>query len=96
MKRFSLLVVCAVLVILALEPDSAEAQFGGGRCGPNAVFNNCGTACPAICGQPPPTFCTFQCVRGCFCRRGFVLSRRGGTCVPASSCFRRGASWPQP
>lgn len=26
MKRFSLLVVCAVLVILALEPDSAEAQ----------------------------------------------------------------------
>ncbi|CAN7941761.1 unnamed protein product [Ixodes pacificus] len=90
MRRLSVVVVSAVLVILALQVDDTDAQrSGGGRCGPNAAFTNCGTACPAICGRPPPRACTLQCVRGCFCRRGYVLSRPGGRCVPASGCFGR-------
>ena len=33
------------------------------ECPEGQVFNECGSACPLTCDDPPP-FCTFQCVRG--------------------------------
>lgn len=40
-------------------------------CGPNSVFNECGSACEPTCRDPKPKTCTLQCVVGCECKPGF-------------------------
>ncbi|GFV25852.1 zonadhesin [Trichonephila clavipes] len=57
-------------------------------CGKNEVFLQCGTACPASCrtlSNPRNLPCPNHCVKGCFCKEGFV---RGpdGTCIPPTTC----------
>lgn len=56
----------------------------GQQCGENASFTECGSACPLTCENPEPRMCTMQCVMGCFCNPGFVLS--DGRCVRQSDC----------
>jgi hypothetical protein len=54
---------------------------------PNTVYKFCGTRCPLTCStlnHPPP--CTKECVQGCFCRRGYVLSHPRGRCIRKSRC----------
>lgn len=85
MKNTALFVSCFLLVLLALIPTDADAK-GFKRCGRNAVFSKCGTACPRICGQPIPQFCTFQCVIGCVCKKGYILSGPGGECISEKQC----------
>eukprot|EP00756_Hemistasia_phaeocysticola_P013759 Hpha_TRINITY_DN15298_c0_g1::TRINITY_DN15298_c0_g1_i8::g.68283::m.68283 len=41
------------------------------KCPANAVWNDCGTACPSVCGKPAAQLCTEQCVTGCQCGVGF-------------------------
>ncbi|CDW56372.1 Chymotrypsin-elastase inhibitor ixodidin [Trichuris trichiura] len=60
-------------------------------CGPNQVYLRCGSACPATCEDvvnPKPKICTLQCVKGCFCKRGYVLDDTKN-CVSRSSCLKR-------
>ncbi|GIX68938.1 zonadhesin [Caerostris extrusa] len=62
------------------------AHFCPVVCGKNEVFKDCGSACPARCSDRlQPVVCPAVCVRGCFCRDGFVRDP-AGTCVPPELC----------
>ncbi|XP_055930162.1 zonadhesin-like [Argiope bruennichi] len=55
-------------------------------CGENEVFQECGTACPASCSSPvPQRACPAICVRGCFCKPGFIRDS-SGRCVRPEQC----------
>ncbi|XP_069461045.1 alpha-tectorin-like [Ambystoma mexicanum] len=58
-------------------------------CKDSSYYTTCGTACPLNCQnyKNPPVMCTLQCVRGCFCKEGFIfLNGRKGQCVRPSRC----------
>uniref|UniRef100_A0A7I4Z5N6 TIL domain-containing protein n=1 Tax=Haemonchus contortus TaxID=6289 RepID=A0A7I4Z5N6_HAECO len=63
----------------------ASLGFSQMNCGPNEVFDTCGSACEPSCRNPNPTICTLQCVVGCRCRQGFFRDDFG-QCV--ASCGR--------
>ncbi|XP_077512128.1 chymotrypsin-elastase inhibitor ixodidin-like [Amblyomma americanum] len=88
MQSHSMISAAVLAVVLIGFP---QAQFGlpGRRCGPGEVFAQCGTACPEVCGRPPPQACTYQCVVGCVCAPGFIRTLRGG-CIPEQLCYQRG------
>ena len=44
-------------------------------------FLECGTACPPVCGEEQPFFCTLQCVPGCQCPPGTCLDKDRAQCV---------------
>ncbi|XP_035220585.1 zonadhesin-like isoform X2 [Stegodyphus dumicola] len=55
-------------------------------CPENEIFLECGLACPLNCSsRNKPRTCTYQCIRGCFCRPGF-LRNDYGICVPEKEC----------
>ena len=45
------------------------------------VYMECGTACPAVCGEENTDICTLQCVSGCQCPLGTILDRKSAQCV---------------
>ena len=51
----------------------------GADCG-GQVMNDCGTACPLICGQPAPEMCTENCVSEHQCPNGQCFDERAGVC----------------
>ena len=58
-------------------------------CPDNSEYTICGTACPRTCddvANPRGIYdgCTRQCVLGCQCMEGYVLS--GHRCVPEEQC----------
>ncbi|XP_011700532.1 PREDICTED: mucin-6-like [Wasmannia auropunctata] len=82
MSRVSLV----LLVVIGVLCSTTIAQRGPQRCGPNQVWDTCGTACPLTCHGPNPETCTYQCVAGCRCREGYLLNN-AGTCVDAPECY---------
>uniref|UniRef100_A0A0M3J5U6 TIL domain-containing protein n=1 Tax=Anisakis simplex TaxID=6269 RepID=A0A0M3J5U6_ANISI len=56
------------------------------QCGPNEQFNACGTECPRFCGREEPVICPPSCVKGCFCKDGYILDRENGVCIPETQC----------
>ncbi|XP_076156227.1 zonadhesin-like [Alosa pseudoharengus] len=77
-------------------PRSQECSVQGGllgcypiaelTCPPNSDFLECGPSCVPTCQKPKisSSICTLNCVSGCFCRPGFVLS--GNRCVAVDKC----------
>ncbi|XP_063043702.1 zonadhesin, like [Engraulis encrasicolus] len=56
-------------------------------CPPNSYYSDCTPPCPPTCADLFPMFCSqppTQCVEGCMCDAGFVLS--DGKCVALSNC----------
>nr|XP_019946686.1 PREDICTED: IgGFc-binding protein-like [Paralichthys olivaceus] len=53
------------------------------ECPTHSHYDVCGSACPASCGSQP-LVCTKQCVEGCVCDQGYVLS--GTKCVRKEEC----------
>ena len=41
----------------------------------------CGTPCPAVCGEEPPSFCALICVSECQCPVGTFLDKSSAACV---------------
>ncbi|XP_076240262.1 chymotrypsin inhibitor-like [Calliopsis andreniformis] len=70
-----------VLLVLAVISASTFGQ----QCGLNEQWNDCGTACPAMCNRPKVTICTDQCVIGCQCKDGYLRNNEG-TCVTQAEC----------
>jgi hypothetical protein len=67
----------------------AIPAFPEQKCGANAVFLTCGSACVPDCANPePPKFCTLQCVMDCFCQEGFLKNAKG-ECVRPQECEAR-------
>lgn len=55
------------------------------QCPTNTHYEICAIACPATCQSlTPPKGCQAQCVEGCSCDDGYILS--GDACVPLSEC----------
>ncbi|KHJ43166.1 trypsin Inhibitor like cysteine rich domain protein [Trichuris suis] len=74
-----------------MRETSAEAEHMlKTKCGPNQVYLRCGPSCPLTCEdvlRPKPKMCTLQCVRGCFCKGGYVLDEEKN-CVPRRRCLK--------
>ncbi|GFT53006.1 hypothetical protein NPIL_616831 [Nephila pilipes] len=73
-----------------VEDDDGECVFPNecdtDTCGPNEVYQECGSACPPTCSNRGQNqICTQQCVPGCFCRKGLVRNDQG-ECVEPKEC----------
>jgi len=56
------------------------------QCPDNEEYTECGTACQESCTYVPK-FCTYQCVSGCFCKKGFIRETDDRSkCIPRSQC----------
>ncbi|GBM98800.1 Zonadhesin [Araneus ventricosus] len=56
------------------------------KCGLNEEYSICGPACPESCENfGKSVMCTHQCVKGCFCKRGFIRGPQG-TCIQPQLC----------
>ncbi|XP_076814750.1 IgGFc-binding protein-like [Clavelina lepadiformis] len=53
-------------------------------CGENSRYSDCTSRCPATCGLEDDSECEEECVEGCECNDGYILS--GDTCVKRSDC----------
>ncbi|XP_067127717.1 cysteine-rich venom protein 6-like [Centruroides vittatus] len=65
------------------------ADFNLPRCDrENKELLECGPACPITCENydNPPKFCTMQCVKGCFCKKGYYRAS-DESCVSEEYCF---------
>ncbi|XP_032374142.1 IgGFc-binding protein isoform X1 [Etheostoma spectabile] len=61
------------------------SQFCEVKCSVHSHYEVCATGCPASCQSLiPPQGCQAQCVEGCSCDEGYILS--GDHCVPSSQC----------
>ncbi|GFR00049.1 zonadhesin, partial [Trichonephila clavata] len=59
------------------------------KCPPNAQFSSCGSPVFPTCDNPYPIVdYDDQCLPGCFCNPGFLMSR-DGTCVPEGQCLEK-------
>ncbi|GFW21180.1 zonadhesin [Trichonephila clavipes] len=59
------------------------------KCPPNAQFSSCGSPVFPTCDNPYPMVdYVDQCLPGCFCNPGFLMSR-DGTCVPEEQCLEK-------
>ncbi|XP_035220009.1 zonadhesin-like [Stegodyphus dumicola] len=54
-------------------------------CKENEEYRECGSACPPTCSNPGPVSCAERCIKGCFCKTGFVRDPHG-KCVLPTSC----------
>ncbi|CAF1214853.1 unnamed protein product [Adineta ricciae] len=70
-----------ILIVLLTTANASATQ-----CPENEEYNECGTACQESCTYKP-SFCTYQCVSGCFCKKGFVRQTDDKSkCVPQTRC----------
>ncbi|XP_044255179.1 serine protease inhibitor swm-1-like [Tribolium madens] len=58
------------------------------ECGENEIYNECGSLCPGTCSQPVKV-CEKKCVKGCFCKEGYVLDDKTRKCVRKEDCPKR-------
>jgi len=75
------------------SPCILKSQCGNSTCkDPNAEYTTCGSYCARTCDDErnpiqPPRLCPAVCIKGCFCKKGFVRENNG-KCVPPEQCCR--------
>ncbi|CAH2325423.1 mucin-5AC-like, partial [Pelobates cultripes] len=58
------------------------------KCPESMEYKECGTACEKSCTNQESTYCTKNCVIGCFCPNGTVYDDvRETGCIPTSQCY---------
>ena len=62
-------------------PNCAQGEDCGGQ-----VWNDCGTSCPALCGQPPMMMCNMMCNAAFQCPNNLSFDDVAGQCVSAEDC----------
>jgi hypothetical protein len=66
--------------------DAADVScVQGTDCG-GQVWNDCGTSCPALCGEPPLQMCNMMCNAAFQCPRALSWDAEVGACVAADDC----------
>jgi len=63
----------------------APACVQGDDCG-GQVWNDCGTSCPAMCGQPPAMMCNMMCNAAFQCPNSLSWDATLGACVSGEDC----------
>ncbi|XP_063923424.1 von Willebrand factor-like [Zophobas morio] len=76
---------CAEGYVRTKDGDCIPNTYCRLNCEKNAVYNACGTACPPTCTEPQKT-CGKQCVRGCFCKKNYVIDDNTGRCIKKVNC----------
>ncbi|KAK9680327.1 Trypsin Inhibitor like cysteine rich domain [Popillia japonica] len=57
------------------------------KCGKNQEYLMCGPACREYCGMPEDEICQGECMKGCFCKEGYVLrSEDSDECILRRDC----------
>ncbi|XP_077521152.1 chymotrypsin-elastase inhibitor ixodidin-like [Amblyomma americanum] len=90
--------MCLVIVLLKFLAFNMHSVVSDedAKCGLNAIFRSCGSACPAVCGEPRRLeTCDKPCVPGCVCKPGYVLSQERKKCISAMQCLLTVAQKPQ-
>ncbi|KAL3275996.1 hypothetical protein HHI36_020727 [Cryptolaemus montrouzieri] len=75
-------------IILLLLLACIKHSFTRPPCGENEVYDQCGSRCTPSC-QSRPTFCTFECVPGCYCEPNYIKDHRSGKCVRSCAEYDR-------
>ena len=65
--------------------DRAPSCTQGTDCG-GQVWNDCGTSCPALCGEPPMMMCNMMCNAAFQCPNALSWDGVVGACVSADDC----------
>ncbi|UJR09323.1 hypothetical protein I4U23_013566 [Adineta vaga] len=83
------LLLFLILTTLAIQTQSF--LFGHWCLGAHQEYLNCGSACPISCTDVRHARyfkpCTYQCVQGCFCKRGYARrSHPKSQCIPDWRC----------
>ncbi|XP_076164677.1 chymotrypsin inhibitor [Ptiloglossa arizonensis] len=76
-----LLLIVAVVYTVANPETHGTSQ----ECGPNEVFNTCGSPCVDTCEKRASPICTLMCEIGCECKPGYVRNREK-KCVLTREC----------
>lgn len=65
-----------------------ESECGSGEetCPEHETYSDCGSSCERSCQNPNPEYCTEECVKGCFCKDGYVRDESSGRCVRMDQC----------
>ncbi|XP_031844815.1 chymotrypsin inhibitor-like [Nomia melanderi] len=83
MTRATILLFFVVAIAyVAAFPDETQ---GSQECGPNEVFNSCGSPCVDTCERKASPICTMRCEIGCQCKPGYVRNREN-KCVLTREC----------
>lgn len=65
--------------------DRAPSCVQGTDCG-GQVWNDCGTSCPALCGEPPLQMCNMMCNAAFQCPGDLSWDAVAGACVRVGDC----------
>ncbi|CAF2595480.1 unnamed protein product [Rotaria sp. Silwood2] len=84
----------SLLLILFLTVFAIQTHgfvFGRMCLGAHQEYQMCGSACPLTCVDVRHARyfkpCTYQCIQGCFCKRGFTRrSHSRSHCIPDWRC----------
>ncbi len=71
--------------------DSLGFLFGQWCLGAHQEYQTCGSACPLSCADVRTARyhkpCTYQCIQGCFCKRGYARrTHQKSQCIPDWRC----------
>ncbi|XP_075743417.1 mucin-19-like isoform X1 [Rhipicephalus microplus] len=88
--QFARLIVKQIEGLFDKQSEQVDEAFGeeswSSGCQGTEVYDECGSSCPHVCGEPVTQQCSQECVVGCVCRPGYILGPAGGGCIPEAQC----------
>ncbi|XP_073513671.1 zonadhesin-like [Phyllobates terribilis] len=72
----------AVFILISAQDQKQKTTVRD--CGPDKIYNSCGSVCPPNCTHPNGAACVKRCNPDCFCKDGYVELE--GSCVEKKKC----------